>query len=472
MAAVAVIPTDLGTTAGTYPIRIGASVAKPSSAADNKHYTSVRYNHKPQIRTSSNVTATIKAEKSGEHRLRFKDGGSSYGYTGREGSGADEGQYVLVLKGEGKDREAVLEKLSGAHAFNLVSAPTGTAAELARLHPYIGQANEVDAVDEVMVGDDEASDEEADESNPFDYRHFLKAALAETAKARKPAAAAAATNTQTRVRSTAPVYVPPAKRNSLSGARQQPVEKRKLPVEKPSAGNKRSKPNHTAPTATANKTTTDAPTHSNSKTKKTTTTDPNLPRIHLDRKASLRKSSYPSASHPDVDDDDDGELVLENETPTTNGRQQQSAMSRALSGQFLGTGSGGGGRGPISLHSAATSPAGSLRGVGGGEEDGHGEGEGVGEELDDGGAVNSFDFEFRDDDDDDEEADAGVDDADHEDDDDDADVEDLELPSPVRESRPSISAATVSAGVEEDDLDAQLAAAMAEEAEEEESEEE
>ena len=344
MAAMIVPPADLTTTAATYTIRLGASVLKPSSAADNKYYTSVRYNHKPQLRSSSNVTATVKAEKNGETRLRFKDGGNSYGYQRQDGNGTEEEQYTLVLKGEGKDREAVLEKLNGAHGFNLVSAPTGNATELARLHPHLGSEKEVDMADELLAGDDEVSDEEADESNPFDYRHFLKAALAEAAKTRKPAAAA---TTQTRVRSTAPVYVPPAKRNSLSSARQQPAEKRKPAVEKPSTSNKRTKPNSIAPTSTAKTPDT---------TRTRTTTAPNLPKIHLDRKASLRKPSYPSASHSY--EEDDGELVLENETPTTNGRQQKSAMALALSGQFLGTGAGGG---PISLHSAATSPAGSQR---------------------------------------------------------------------------------------------------------------
>ncbi|KAK5134569.1 hypothetical protein LTR08_006354 [Meristemomyces frigidus] len=456
MAAVAAPLIDLTTTPATYPIRLGASILKPASSS---HHTSIRYNHKPPLRCASSINATVKAASNGETRLRFKDGGSSYSYQGESANEAEAGQYVLVLKGEGKERQAVLEKLDEAHAFNLVSAPTGNALELAKLHPHIRPANANEPTESALVGDDDGSQGEADATNPFDYRHFLKAALAETAKSRKPAAAA---STQSRVRSTAPVYVTPAKRNSLSAQQRQPADKRKLPAEKPAANTgKRVK---SGPSPAAAKAAADAPASSKAKA-----TAPNLPKIHLDRKASLRKSSYPSA---DSYDDDSGELVLENETPTTTtSGKQQSAMALALSGQFLGTG------GPISLHSAASSPAGSRHNaspyghshavdVGGESDDGEAEGD---EELEGGGGnSNSFEFELGGDDAEDEDAEREGDEEDEGDDD--ADVEDLELPSPVRGARASVGAATVGV-VEEDDLDAQLAAAMAEQ-EDEESEEE
>ncbi|KAK5126143.1 hypothetical protein LTR85_011499 [Meristemomyces frigidus] len=437
---------DLKTSA-SYPIRLGASITKPADS--HRQYMSIRYNHRPQFHGAQEVQATVTQRKGNETKLRLRHGGDSYGYDGERARAGD--SYVLVFKGgDGKRQEAVLEKVGSRYVYNLVSAPKTSSEELAKryLHITLDDDQEVGAT----VDDDEAEEAVADPSNPYDYRHFLKAALAEKAKRPElvaPRSTAGIPLVQPRTATATPVSRP-AKRDGSSALLQQKKKRKAPPAASKPADAKRAKPGQEALSLRAETTRakTDAP----------------PPHIRVERKASvLRRPSY-----DDDDDDDDGELVLENETQSEDKKlaSRQTAMALALSGQL-------GHQGPISLRSAANSPASQiaaspmpLRPEGVDDE----EDEDV--EYDDVGGVESppesdtyADMSSR-------RVEVGDDDDDADEEDEDADVEDLELPSPATEHRPSVSAATVTTAVgEEDDLDAQLAAAMAEE-EEEESEEE
>ncbi|KAK3629089.1 hypothetical protein LTR56_006514 [Elasticomyces elasticus] len=393
-AAVSAPMIDLKAT-GTYNIRLGDSIAK--GAGSVKQWASVRYNHKPALDKPARATSSIKSNGDHDCELVLKDDEGEYGYAGTiEEIGHT---YVLVLRGGGESTEAVLEELSSSHAFNLTSTPEEKDAGKLKdryAHIVVEQDDQTS-----LLGDGAASEIPADPSNPFDYRHFLKAAA--QSKVKQVESGTSTPVTHARPASSTPL-VRPAKKAGTSALIQQ--KKRKAPVSAADrADAKRVKPSDTAASVT--------------KSSKIAETAP--PRIRVDRKASVRKSSY----------DESGELILENDDPPSSKLPSaRSAMAMALNGQL--TQSQGG---PISLRSAASSPASHMESPAPDDID----------ELGDG---------FVDDDEE-----GYLDEQDE-----DADVEDLELPSPATVHKPSVSAATVTGGDDEDDLDAQLAAAMAEEA--------
>ncbi|KAK3072341.1 hypothetical protein LTR53_006991 [Teratosphaeriaceae sp. CCFEE 6253] len=405
-------------TPATYSIRLGDSTLKNASTANG--WASVRYNYRPSVSGAADSNGMIRAgTKAGTSQLSLKASGKQYGYTG-EGSSV-QGTYVLILRGEGEVTEAVLEELRSNHVFNLMSAPDEK--DTAKLRERFPQLAVADDTHDTQSSASHAS-EAADPKNPYDYRHFLKAAA--VAKAKRPELAPSRSGTATpilhaRAASSTPLSRP-VKRVGDSALL--PQRKRKAPAQPtPDRANpKRSKPGSERQTASESR---------RAAVTKSATPREAPPKIRVDRKASVRRSSY---------DDDSGELILENEDALSSHKlpSARSAMAMALNGQL--------GQGPISLRSAANSPASrvgshlpDLQDGSGDFEDGivdsspeipnlsrHGEAEDVNEE------------------------------------DEDADVEDLELPSPVTAHKPSISASTVIGG-DEDDLDAQLAAAMAEE---------
>lgn len=433
MAAAAVSPSviDLKSQA-TLPIRLGASILE-SSPKDGSRFMSVRYNHKPSLQQSGSAEATVK--ESGEFGLsnlllECKDG--KYTYSGRHGR--DDDSYVLLSRGQGKDKELVLERLHSSHALNLTRTPSeDDASVLAARHAHI--PDDVAEQDDLFGEDDE--EEPADETNPFDYRHFLKAEL-EKPETTNPSldatrSAAGTPITQQQRPSTTPLRKP-----AKPAAKVQPPKKRK-PAAAAKANPKRAKAGEeesAAPPAAKPKA--------------------DVPKVRLDRKASLRRSSMV---------DDSGELILEDETPVTEKPPKHNAMSLALSGQLA--------EGPISLMSAASTP-------------GEGASSHVHEPAEE--VMETYEFELGDsspeheEDNGDlvleEEKEEEAVDAEPDGEGDDEDVDPMELPSPAQgRSRPSVSAtATGVAGGEDDDdedLDRQLALAFAEDGEgSEESEEE
>ncbi|KAF2773293.1 hypothetical protein EJ03DRAFT_347810 [Teratosphaeria nubilosa] len=394
-------------TPATYAIRVGKSIVKPDQA---KRYVSLRYNHKARPQ-SSDVTCRLvwdgREKGRSEVRVQEADEDRAYLY-----DGADAGfksSYVLLVRGQGKDAELVLERLSGSHNLNLCRTPTDQDEDRVRgRHEQIRLAS--DAEEDDLFGD-EGEEAPLDPDNPFDYRHFLKAAEEKTRRqdtdakpktAGTPHPSAHHTARSMPVvkpnkRPEAPLYVPPTKRKAPASA------------EKPS--NKRVKaPQDSSTTPSAPKRATK------------TTSQPPPPKIKVDRKASLRQPSIHDHHADDDDDDDDGELILENGTSAHQPRHP--AMSLALAGH-LGTTNG-----PVSLRSIASSPASHVASP---------------------APLRPKHVE---------EAELELDGGNEED----ADVEELELPSPVQEGVGQNFGGGGNAGEEEeDDLDAQLAAAMAEE---------
>ncbi|KAK5733855.1 hypothetical protein LTR17_009407 [Elasticomyces elasticus] len=380
----------------TYNVRLGDSIVK--GAGSVKQWASVRYNHKPALNKPVGVTSSSKSSGDHDCELVLKDNEREYGYAGTSEDAVH--SYVLVIRGDGESTEAVLEELSLSHAFNLTSTPEEKdAGKLKDRYPHIVVEQDDQAS---LLGDGAAAEMPADPSNPFDYRHFIKAAAQSQIKQVESGTSTPVTHA--RAVSSTPL-ARPAKRAGTSALIQQ--KKRKAPASTAETANaKRIKPSDIAASQRA----------AASKIAQVA-----QPKIRVDRKASVRKSSY----------DDSGELILENDDPPSSRLPSaRSAMAMALNGQL--TQSQGG---PISLRSAASSPASHMESPVPDDID----------ELGDG---------FVDDDEE-----GYLDEQDE-----DADVEDLELPSPATVHKPSVSAATVTGGDDEDDLDAQLAAAMAEEA--------
>ncbi|KAF7188009.1 hypothetical protein HII31_10681 [Pseudocercospora fuligena] len=403
----------------TYPIRLGASITDPDNAT---RYASVKYNYRPALKLKGGADVTIE-ERGDEHTLVLEAEDGEYEYNGRYER--QESSFVLVLRGDGKEREMLLERVDGSHGFNLVKTPKeDDALKLESEHPHL-HAGDSDEDDLFGDADDEAP---PDDSNPFDYRHFLKAEL-EKPETTQPVNDSFRSSAATPLIQHASTSTP-VSRPAKASAKKAPAAKRKsAAADKPNP--KRVKAGQDVPPPAA------APEPAKAKAK------PVAPKIRVDRKASIRRPSI----------DDSGELILENETPVTE-KPPRTAMAMALQGQL--------GAGPISLRSAASSP-GVASPMPNKEEE-----------------VQEYEFEFgnssspepEDAADQPSQDDGGEADLDGEDDD--ADVDDLELPSPATRHRPSVSAATVMGGDdEEDDMEKQLELAMAaEDNESEESEEE
>lgn len=228
-------------------------------------------------------------------------------------------RYVLLARGTGKDKELVLEKVGGTYHFNLSSTPAETdASKLAERYPTLP---EEEGDGDGLFGDDEDAEEPADASNPFDFRNHLKSESARTRPngADTPQSSAGTPRPAPRAATSTPVAQPkkPAASSTVAQKKRKPADPLKPNPKRVKAG--------TEPPAP------------------TTTTKPkpkDVPSVRIDRKASLRRLSL----------DDSGELILENETPVTEKPPRApGAMALALSGQL--------GQGPISLRSAASSPA-------------------------------------------------------------------------------------------------------------------
>jgi len=410
-----------GKSQAVFPIRLGASITKPS---DGTHFASIRYNHKPALKPTEDVKASIGHGPNG-NELLLEAGSGRYAYRGEYRQ--DVGTFVLVERGEGQDKEMVLERLDGMHTFNLISTPAqSNAAKLEQMYPHLSEAP---AEDDLFGDDDE--DSPPDASNPFDYRHFLKAELEKQEPVVEPGRSTLGT----------PVVQPVAR--STPGARAvKPAAKSKAPAKRKTAADKSNTKRVKAGQEPA---TVPPPVKSNPSKAK-----PDIPKVRMDRKASVRKPSI----------DDSGELILENETPVTEKPPRAAgAMAWALNGA-LNTG-------PISLASAASSPGLASPAPEKGEEAEQEE-------------IQEYEFDFGDGSDVEDEEDQselvlenGDDDGELVLEDDDADIEEpLELPSPAQAHRPSVSKAVAPGEDEDDDIEKQLALAMAADDEEEESEEE
>ena len=394
----------------TFPIRLGASISKPKEA---KKLTSVRYNHVPELSRPSDIQTSIKSSKDGsQEQLLLKDGSDEYKYAGK--SLSFEQRYILLCKKSGKDKEFVLERLNGHHEFNLVK--TSTESDAAKLAAKFPQLSFQEDDEDDIFGDREDEEEPVDPKNPWDYRNYLKAS---TSRPKEPQAPARANGTST----------PPVQSRAASST---PVSR---PVKRTDGPLVAQKKRRAADTSKANtkrvKAGTEPPPESTPAKSKPTA---DLPGFRVEHKrVAQRKTSL----------DNSGELILELATPVTEKPPKASAMALALSGQL--------GHGPISLHSAASSPASRIASPNPPRPEGMEEGE----EFDLGASSSpeavikspprqrGGDY-------------FGEDDAD-------ADIEDFELPSPAQTHHPrrkSVGAATATGGDDDDDLEAQMMAAL------------
>lgn len=133
------------TKAGKYPVVLSdALMGKDSSEV----YTGVRYNHKPNLSSSTapdlaRLKPTASAKKGTSYDLAFLDNGSDrYTYQGTRRT--EDGQYVLIFDAA---REVfVLHKVDSMFNMNLIRTPTNSDADsLRREYPQLEGSAPVDA---------------------------------------------------------------------------------------------------------------------------------------------------------------------------------------------------------------------------------------------------------------------------------------------------------------------------------------
>ena len=300
------------------PVRLGSSILKPEEA---QKFRSVRYNHRPQLEKDRQVSCSVQNADQGKADLVLTNGDTRLRYKAERTT--DGARYVLFGRGRGKNKELVLERLQGWHDFNLckTSSEIGS-SELAEQYPRLPIKGDFErgAVDE-----EDGIEGTADRENPFDFRNYLKetSEVVEKKNTGSPNKAAAS----------ASVAKPNAKATPLAKAKKvtdttTPLPKKRKVTESSQGSTKRVKAGAEPPQPQPPRSTS-----TSSKPKPT----PDVPAVRLDRKATLRRPSI----------EDSGELILENETLTS--AKPYGAMAIPLPVAL--------GSGPISLRSAASSPA-------------------------------------------------------------------------------------------------------------------
>ncbi|OJD34838.1 ell-associated factor [Diplodia corticola] len=184
-----------------YTLKLSERITNPSQ--DQSRFRTLKFNHKPMQAAGNARTTTMKPASSGDDQftlcIRDKETDGSgktaaYDYTGQRKELKK--TYVLVFD---KDTQtATLEPLDETYAFNLKSTPwESDQAKLAEKYQLVRPRNEKpdrdavanDSADDLfsdgsatprstaesMFGGGSLSEEdEPDENNPFDFRHFLK----------------------------------------------------------------------------------------------------------------------------------------------------------------------------------------------------------------------------------------------------------------------------------------------------------
>lgn len=397
----------------SFAVRLGSSLLQSSKT---RTFTSIRYNHKPDVKAQDEVHYTLRTTGEDEETLLLQDGKSRYQY---DGKAARQGAWFILMKKEGSSDDATtLERVEFCHDFNLVKTPSEK--DSAKLAAHFEQLP-IHA-DDAVFGEVDDAPEPLDSRNPWDYRNYLKQSNLEPKShgSTKPKPTPSNNQSLSRPTSSTPTSRPvkPAPSPLLTQTKRKAPSSAKPNAKRVKAGTEELKP--------------------------AAQSSQDVPEVRIDRKASIRRSSI----------DDSGELILENETPVTEKPPRRAgAMALALAGQLGG--------GPISLRSAASSPASRMASPMPPRPEGMDESG----EFDLGESSPKVEYKqptkqregdyFGGDNDDADAEDADVDA--------DADVEDLELPSPAQTHRKSVSAATVTGLVDDDDdLDKQLQAAMME----------
>lgn len=173
---------------GEYPIVLGEKLAK-GDASSSKQFYGIRYNYKSK-HSSAKQTTTIKrgaTEKTFELDIDdYPEGHDPIAFRYRGGvdpksSALDETPTTLALVFDQDKQVFVVEPISAELNFNLVSGP-GQPRQHPQL-PVLDDSGDEDVVEQELFGEGPSSaseDEPPDSNNPFDYRHFLEEARANT----------------------------------------------------------------------------------------------------------------------------------------------------------------------------------------------------------------------------------------------------------------------------------------------------
>lgn len=161
---------------GDYPILLGDSLKDDALAASS--HVSLRYNWIPRSGLTGN-TGKIKTVPDGIS-LAYDRNGEALKYTGwvAERSDADQNPQLALFYDSSRSA-FVVERLAATLDLNLHSGTNITPDHINR-HSQIVKPG---ATSQNANGDNEDEDESPDESNPFDYRHFLTEAKETAEKA-------------------------------------------------------------------------------------------------------------------------------------------------------------------------------------------------------------------------------------------------------------------------------------------------
>jgi hypothetical protein len=203
-----------------YPILLGDRLA---GKADNTRFINIAYNHKSKSATpQQRATITRSSTSQDLYNLMIKDKAGNteqtsltYSYRGSVDPSlpvqeSDTRNLVLVF--DPKQKAFILESVSTNLHFNLRSAPGKSDKQVIEQFPQLSTLPEDDQASGddrcKQDGGDDEKPEAADESNPYDYRHFLPK---ENAQRDKPASTPDPHNTVSRVNTPTPSFTKAAK---------------------------------------------------------------------------------------------------------------------------------------------------------------------------------------------------------------------------------------------------------------------
>ncbi|EZF31522.1 hypothetical protein TMEN_3159 [Trichophyton mentagrophytes] len=180
---------------GEYPILLGDKLAGRDSAR-NRQFVNVTYNYKSKGNTPQQKTTIYPAGAPDRYKLTIQSKAGNaeqtdltYVYSGGVDPESSSSTALksetsnLVLIFDPKRKAFILEPVSTRLNFNLKSAPGKTDRQVSEQYPQLStsfSSNDQAAGDK--QGENESEEEDvgpADEENPYDYRHFLPKKKAE-----------------------------------------------------------------------------------------------------------------------------------------------------------------------------------------------------------------------------------------------------------------------------------------------------
>lgn len=281
-----------------YPIVLGERLAN----SDLSRLINVNYNYKTKAATpQQRATISRSSQSSDLYDLSVTDKAPSadhtltYSYKGSEDPAAERN---LVLIFDPDRKVFVLEPVSTKLNFNLRSAPGKSEKQV--LEQY-EQLRIVEGEEHTTSGDDRntvtTSDDEgpADESNPYDFRHFLPKQGAENVK---PASGHSTPEPVSTSRANTPFMLatkPAGKPMSRPQKQANPLRETKRSAKPPASAN--------------------PPKQAEPPTQQSTRTDPPEPAYHRDSISDAGTASQQSVHSPDSNIIVDGDLIIDMGSP-------------------------------------------------------------------------------------------------------------------------------------------------------------